>query len=151
MRDASEPRLDGPGNLLNAVTQVFSSAAYGRGVTVTLNGYLNTARDIRKTQTTNLQTFTSGGNGQLANVSGGAVRHVVHRVDSVRLALLEPLPDGLPDAPLVRSDAVSDGRLMRYKVETGAIGSWSRPLVRLMSMRKFAQRSRRRLPRGSRW
>lgn len=122
MRDASDPSPDGPGNLLNAVTQLLSPSAQGWGVTVTLNGYVNAARDVRKTQTTNVQTFTSGEKGYLGYVYGGMVQRFNDRGRRTVLALPEPLPDSLPDVPLISSYAGSDGRLVRHAVETGAAG-----------------------------
>ena len=59
-RNASDWDTDGPRNLLNAVRQVTSEKARGMGVTITMNNYINAARDARKTHTSNVQTFTSG-------------------------------------------------------------------------------------------
>lgn len=122
MKDASDPSPDGPGNILDAVTQVLSPQAQGWGVTVTLNSYVNSARDVRKTQTTNVQTFNSGEKGYLGYVFGGAVQRLNDRVARTRLALPDPVPAPLPDVPFIADYAGSDGRLVRHAVETGAAG-----------------------------
>jgi L-asparaginase/Glu-tRNA(Gln) amidotransferase subunit D len=110
MNDASNAVPDGPGNLTNAVIQVLATEARGWGVTVTLNRYVNSARHVRKSQTTNVQTFESGEKGYLGYVFGDAVQRMNDRIDRVRLPLPNPLPDKLPDVPIVMAYAGSDGR-----------------------------------------
>ena len=53
---------------MNAVRQVLAEDSKGKGVTVTLNSYINAARYVRKTHTSNVQTFTSGDAGALGYV-----------------------------------------------------------------------------------
>ncbi len=122
MNDASSPNPDGPGNIYNAVVQVLSPDARNWGVSVTLNRYVNSARHVRKTQTTNVQTFNSGEKGYLGYVFGNQVRRFNERLHRVRLALPEPLPGALPDVPMIMAYAGSDGRLLRHAVDTGAKG-----------------------------
>ena len=62
------------------------------GVTVTLNSYINGARAVRKTQTTNVQTFQSGEKGYLGYVYNGKVTRFNNRVHGIKL----PLPATLP-------------------------------------------------------
>jgi len=118
MRDASDPSPDGPANILNAVTQVCSDEAKDWGVTVTLNQYINSARDVRKTQTSNVQTFMSGEKGYLGYMSLGKVRRFNDRLRRIRL----PLPKKLPKVDVVSDYAGSDGSLVRYAVDSGADG-----------------------------
>lgn len=118
MNPASSPDSDGPGNIVNAVTQVLSPKAGGWGVTVTLNRYVNAARHVRKMQTTNVQTFESGEKGYLGYVFGGSVRRLNDRVDRRHL----PLPGELPDVAYLATYAGDDGRFVRHAVERGAKG-----------------------------
>jgi len=67
-RSASDWDTDGPRNLLNAVRQVLAEDSKGKGVTITMNSYINAARYARKTHTSNVQTFTSGDVGALGYV-----------------------------------------------------------------------------------
>lgn len=118
MRDASDVSPDGPANILNAVTQLLSPEARSWGVTVTLNEYVCSARDVRKTQTTNVQTFTGGEKGYLGYIAMGKVQRFNDR--PARLTL--PIPTKLPDVVLITQYAGDDGRFIRHAVESGAAG-----------------------------
>jgi len=122
MNDASSLSPDGPGNILHATTQILSENADGWGVTVTLNRYINSARDVRKTQTTNVQTFTSGQRGYLGYVFDRKVERFRDRLYRQRVPLPDPLPATMPDIPIIKAYAGSDGRLVRHAVDTGAKG-----------------------------
>lgn len=120
MNDASSIDPDGPDNILNAVVQVLSPAARSWGVTVTLNHYVNAARDVRKTQTTNIQTFTSGDRGYLGYVFERRVVAFSNRLGRKRLAL--PQDAKLPDVPLISMYSGEDGRFLRFAIDQGAKG-----------------------------
>jgi L-asparaginase len=120
MNDASSLDPDGPDNIMNAIIQVLSPAASKWGVTVTLNHYVNAARDVRKTQTMNVQTFTSGGRGYLGYVYERQVVAYNIRLGRQRLAL--PQDAKLPDVPLISMYAGEDGSLLRYAIDRGAKG-----------------------------
>lgn len=118
MNDASSPFPDGRGNIYNAVVQAVSDQARGWGVTVTLNRYINSARAVRKTQTTNVQTFESGEKGYLGYISGRKVRRFNERTDRIYLGLAEKLPKVV----YLSTYAGADGSLVRYAVDNGARG-----------------------------
>jgi len=71
MRPATALSADGPMNLYNAVAVAASTSTVGRGVLVCLNGQINGARDVTKTNTVTLDTFRSGENGLLGGVYNG--------------------------------------------------------------------------------
>lgn len=118
MRDASDLSPDGPANLLNAVIQVCSTQARDWGVTVTMNQYINSARYVRKTQTTNVQTFNSGEKGYLGYISQGKV----NRFNDIGRRHRFLIPDDLPEVVLLSDYAGSDGSFVRYAVDSGAQG-----------------------------
>lgn len=118
MRDASDVSPDGPANILNAVIQACSDNGGNWGVTVTLNQYINSARDVRKTNSTNVQTFNSGEKGFLGYIAMGKVYRFHDRHDRLRF----PLPDKLPRVVLLTTFAGDDGSLLRYAVDQGAAG-----------------------------
>ncbi len=118
MRDASDLSPDGTANILNAVTQVCLKAAQNWGVTVTMNQYICSARDVRKTRTTNVQTFTSGEKGYLGYISMGKIFRYNERPQSMKF----PIPKELPKVYLISEYAGSDGSLIRYAVDSGAKG-----------------------------
>jgi L-asparaginase len=118
MNDASSPNADGPGNVYNAVVQVISPRATAWGATVTLNRYVNSPRRVRKSQTTNVQTFVSGERGYLGYVFGGEVQRFNDRTRRKRL----PRPDALPPVTYLAHFAGDDGSLVRHAVDRGAKG-----------------------------
>ncbi len=118
MRDASDLSPDGPANIYNAVLQVLSDEAKDWGVTVTLNNYINSARDVRKTNSVNVQTFLSGEKGYLGYISMGKVLRYNDRLDRQKF----PLPEKLPKVVLLQTYSGADGSLLRYAVDQGAEG-----------------------------
>jgi len=118
MRDASDLSPDGPANIYNAVLQVISPEAQKFGVTVTLNQFINSARYVRKTETTNVQTFNSGENGYLGYIAMGKVHKFHDRVPAIKL----PLPKKLANVALLKTYAGDDGNFIRYAVDTGIKG-----------------------------
>jgi L-asparaginase len=118
MRSASDLGTDGPANLYNAVLLACSPEAQAWGVTVTLNQYINAARHVVKDNTTNVQTFDSGGFGYLGYIIGD-------RVIPYNTVLREtylPLPDSLPDVPVFFSYSGDDGSYIRHAVDRGVAG-----------------------------
>ncbi|WCK54024.1 type II asparaginase [Aneurinibacillus sp. Ricciae_BoGa-3] len=71
MRPATATSADGPMNLYNAVALASSNAAKGKGVLVSLNDQINGARDVTKTNTTNMDTFKSPELGYMGYMLGG--------------------------------------------------------------------------------
>lgn len=59
MRLATAMSVDGPVNLLNAVKVAIDGESVGKGVRIAMNDTLNGARDVMKTNTTNVATFKS--------------------------------------------------------------------------------------------
>ena len=72
-RPATAISADGPLNLLNAVRTAASPEARGKGVLVVLNDQVNAARDVTKTSTYRLETFSSRDLGLLGYVDGDRV------------------------------------------------------------------------------
>ncbi len=73
MRPATAISADGPMNLLNAVRVAVAPEAKGKGVLVALNDEINGARDVTKTNTTNVATFKAPELGFLGYLEGGKV------------------------------------------------------------------------------
>jgi len=118
MRDASDLSPDGPANIYNAVVQVTSPEAQQFGVTVTLNQYINSARYVRKTETTNVQTFNSGENGYLGYIAMGKVHQFHKRIPALKLSL----PKELAEVALLKTYAGDDGKFIYYAVDSGVKG-----------------------------
>jgi L-asparaginase len=73
MRPATAVSADGPGNLYNAVAVAASPGARGRGVLVELNDEVHAARNVTKTDTTNVDTFKSLNRGAVGVVHTGKI------------------------------------------------------------------------------
>jgi L-asparaginase len=73
MRPATAISADGPGNLYNAVAVAASPGAKGRGVMVVLNDEVHAARNVTKTDTTNVETFKSLNRGPVALAHTGKI------------------------------------------------------------------------------
>lgn len=116
--NAADTWPDGPGNLLHAVRQAVSEAARGLGVTVTMNQYINSARDVRKTHTDNPMTFKSGEKGCLGYVYDDMVE--AFRAPLRRMHF--PLPGALPRVVLFTMYAGAQGDMIRHAVDNGAKG-----------------------------
>ena len=74
MRPATAISADGPANLYNGVAAVGSKDATGRGVLVVINDKIHNARNVTKTETTNVETFESPNRGLAGLVNRGSVK-----------------------------------------------------------------------------
>lgn len=71
MRPATAIGADGPANLYNAVAVAAALESRGRGALVVLNDSIHLARDVSKTNTTNVETFRSLNRGPVGLVNTG--------------------------------------------------------------------------------
>lgn len=75
MRSSTSMSADGPINLYNAVTLAASPQAVGKGVMVAMNDTIHSARDVTKTNTTNVATFRSPNFGPIGYVFYNKIRY----------------------------------------------------------------------------
>jgi L-asparaginase len=73
MRPATALSSDGPANLYDAVTIAASHVAQARGVLVAMSGHIFSARDVVKSHTTNVDSFSAPGSGPIGQVQHGHV------------------------------------------------------------------------------
>ena len=118
MRNTSDLSPDGPANIMNAVIQACSDEGADWGVTVTLNNYVNSAWYVKKTESTNPQTFVSGPHGYLGYIVMGKVQR---NNDQPRI-LKFPIPDKLPKVVPLATFAGDDGSLIRRAIKEVARG-----------------------------
>lgn len=106
---------DGPRNLLNAVRVAVSPEAVGKGALVVMNGQINAAREVTKTNTIEVETFKSLEFGALGVADLGAVRF--YRAPLRRQTI--PLADSqrLGRVEVVSQYAGADGRLIRLLMQ----------------------------------
>lgn len=79
MRSATALSADGPLNLYNGIVVAASKASADRGVLVAMNDFIFSARDVTKTNTTNVATFQAPNTGPLGVVMDGKVEFY-HRI-----------------------------------------------------------------------
>ena len=114
--DAADPDADGSRNVLDAVRQVLARDAPGKGVTVTMDGRINAAREARRTRAGDRDAFGSGDAGLLGTVDETGV--VFQRAPLRRQTL--SLPERLPRVDLVPMHAGADGGQVRHAADSGA-------------------------------
>src|SRR5205823_1660204 len=71
MRPSTAMSADGPFNIYNGVALAASKDAAGKGVLISLNDQISSARDVTKTNTTTLDTFRAPDLGFLGYIVGG--------------------------------------------------------------------------------
>jgi L-asparaginase len=115
-RPASDPDSDGPRNLLGAIRVAISPEAVNKGVMVVMNGQINSARDVTKTNTSQVETFRGLEFGALGVVDESAVRF--YRAP-VRRQRIEVTPETkLARVEILLSYAGEDGRLLRLALQS---------------------------------
>lgn len=87
MRPAGAISADGPINLLQAIQIARTPESAGKGVLIALNGYIDSARDVTKLNTTNVATFGSPSSGHIGIVQDGVAHYYMdpvrkHTMDS---------------------------------------------------------------------
>lgn len=100
MRPSTAISADGPLNLLNAVVLASSKEAKGKGVLVALNERVNGGRDVTKTNTTSVDTFTSREFGCLGYILDNKV-HFLQESDKKHTVRSEFSVQGLTSLPRV--------------------------------------------------
>jgi L-asparaginase len=118
-RPASDPDADGPRNLLDAIRVAASPEASGKGAMVVMNGQINAARDVTKTNTSQVETFRSLEFGALGVVDVETVRF--YRSPLRRQTFTTDSKTTLPRIEIVASYAGADGRFIRSLVRDGDV------------------------------
>jgi L-asparaginase len=118
-RPASDPDSDGPRNLLDAIRVASEPEALGKGVVVVMNGQINAARDVTKTNTNQVETFRSLEFGALGVVDTQSVRF--YRSPLRRQTIAIDSGVHLPKVEIVMSYAGADGLLIRSVQGDGTV------------------------------
>jgi len=118
-RSASEPDLDGPRNLLDAVRVAIAPDSRNQGTLVVMNGRIHAAREVRKLDTASVEGFGSGAYGMLGAVDA---RRVFYRRAPARRAHVAIRTAAMPRVDIVTIYGGADGALVRAAVGQGAAG-----------------------------
>lgn len=124
MRPATAISADGPGNIYNAVAVAVSPEARGRGTLVSLNDEFHYARNVVKTNTTSLQTFSSLNRGPAGLVHTGTVEwfEPMDRKVGAQTEFSIANLDKLPRVDIIYAHANMSADLIDAAVKNGAKG-----------------------------
>jgi L-asparaginase len=124
MRPATAISADGPMNLYNAVAVAANETAVGRGVLVVANDEIHFAREVAKTNTTQVGTFRSSHRGLAGLVNAGRLHWYAPAVRRHTAAseFSASLPAQLPRVDIVYAHAGMGRGLIDAAVTSGARG-----------------------------
>jgi L-asparaginase len=124
MRPATAISADGPANLYNAVAAAADPKARGRGVLVVVNDKIQSARNVIKTNTTNVETFESPNRGLAGLVSTGKIAwfEPMDRRHTIRTEFDIQRLDGLPRVDIIYAHSNMSADLIRAALKDGAKG-----------------------------
>jgi len=117
-RPPSVPDSDGPRNLGNAIRIAMSPQARDKGVLVSLNEDVHSARYVKKSHSVGVESFQSGKKGMVGTVDDGTV--VFYHAPLNRVTI--PAKAVEPNVDLVRLVAGDRGKFINHAVETKAAG-----------------------------
>ena len=118
-RPASDTDSDGPRNLLDAIRVAVASEAASKGVMVVMNGQINAARDVTKTNTNRVETFRGLEFGQLGVVDVQRVRF--YRAPLRRETFTVDSKTRLGRVDIVAGYAGADGLLIRSLLRDNSV------------------------------
>jgi L-asparaginase len=118
-RPASDSDSDGPRNLLDAVRVAVSPEAINKGALVVMNGQINPARDVTKSNTSHVETFRSLEFGQLGEVDEDGVRF--YRAPLRRQTIPIGPETVLGRVEIIMNYAGADGQLIRALMRSGDV------------------------------
>jgi len=116
-RPASDSDSDGPRNLLDAIRVCVPPEARNQGVLVVMNGQINPARDVTKSNTSQVETFRSLEFGPLGLVDVDGVRF--YRAPLRRQTIPISPETQLGRVEIIMNYAGADGLLIRSLINAG--------------------------------
>lgn len=124
MRPATALGADGPANLYNAVAVAAHPGTRGRGVLVVINDAIHAARNVTKTNTTNVQTFESPNRGAAGLVHTGKVTwfEPMDKKHTHRSEFSLEKVEKLPRVDILYAHANMSADLLEAAVKNGARG-----------------------------
>jgi L-asparaginase len=124
MRPATAMSADGPMNLYNAVATAAHPEAGGRGVLVVANDDIHFAREVTKTNTTQVGTFKSTHRGLAGLVNSGRIHFygTPMRRHTMASAFELPARGALPRVEIIYAHAGMEPDLIAGAVRAGARG-----------------------------
>ena len=118
MRSGSELGYDGPSNLAQSIVTASSKESRNRGVLVCLNGELNAAQEVTKTNSLSLNAFRTPSFGPLGIVDNNRV--IYYRSNDIRQ--VHDIDHLVSNVELVKTVAGMDSSYLKFLVDKGTKG-----------------------------
>lgn len=118
MRSGSELGYDGPSNLAQSIVTASSKESRNRGVLVCLNGELNAAQEVTKTNSLSLNAFRTPSFGPLGIVDNNRVLY--YRSNDIRQ--VHDIEQLVSNVELVKTVAGMDSSYLKFLVDKGTKG-----------------------------
>ncbi|MBO1263747.1 asparaginase [Proteiniclasticum sp. SCR006] len=118
MRSGSELGYDGPSNLAQSIVTASSKESRNRGVLVCLNGELNAAQEVTKTNSLSLNAFRTPTFGPLGIVDNNRV--IYYRSNDIRQ--VHDIDHLVSNVELVKTVAGMDSSYLKFLVDKGTKG-----------------------------
>ncbi|WP_291939287.1 type II asparaginase [Campylobacter sp.] len=124
MRNADSMSADGPLNLYNAVAVAADKNAREKGALVVMNDEIHAAREVTKTNTTNVAAFASPNSGKIGTVNYGVINFYMAPLRKHTVASEFNIKDikALPRVDIIYGHAQDSGDLVDAAVQKGAKG-----------------------------
>lgn len=124
MRNADSMSADGPLNIYNAVSVAADKNAREKGALVVMNDEIHAAREVTKTNTTNVAAFASPNSGKIGTVNYGVVNFYMAPLRKHTVASEFNIKDlkALPRVDIIYGHAQDNGDLVDAAVQKGAKG-----------------------------
>lgn len=124
MRSGTSLSADGPLNIYNAVNVAISKASMNKGVLVAMNDEIHAAREVTKTNTTNVATFKSPNSGKIGSVNYGIVDYLLApaRKHTINSEFDVSKLDKLPKVDIIYAYSNDNADFVNLAVKNGAKG-----------------------------
>ena len=122
MRAATSISADGPLNIYNAVSVATSKKSFGKGVLLVMNDEIHKAREVTKSNTTNVATFTSPNSGKIGIVNYGNIEYFDDKLHTMNSEFSTEDFKELPKVDILYAHTTDNGDLVDFCVENGAKG-----------------------------
>lgn len=124
MRSGTSLSADGPLNIYNAVNVAISKMSVKKGVVVAMNDEIHAAREVTKTNTTNVATFKSPNSGKIGSVNYGIVDYLMMSARKHTTATEFDIAkiSALPKVEIIYAYANDSADFVNLAVKNGAKG-----------------------------
>ena len=124
MRSSTSISADGPLNIYNAVSVAADKNAREKGALVVMNDEIHAAREVTKTNTTNVAAFASPNSGKIGTVNYGTVNFYMAPLRKHTISSDFNIKDikVLPRVDIIYGHAQDNGDLVDAAVQKGAKG-----------------------------